>query len=83
MHVKILGIGCPSCQSMYKDVTRIVSRNGWKMEVEYVQDIERIMSYGILSTPALVIDEKVVMLGHRGPSKIELILRDAVDAQVS
>jgi predicted DsbA family dithiol-disulfide isomerase len=46
-------------------------------EVEYVTDIEKILSYGVLSTPALVINEKVVMLGYRGARKIEQALREA------
>jgi small redox-active disulfide protein 2 len=81
MNVKILGSGCASCKSMYNDVTRIIARNGWKVEVEYVQDIARIMSYGVMSTPVLVINEKVVMVGHRGSSKIELALQNAMDAE--
>ena len=83
MNIKILGSGCAACKSMYNDVTRIIDRNGWKADVEYVQDIERIMAYGVLSTPVLVIDEKVVMVGHRGSSKIEQALRNVVSMQVS
>jgi predicted DsbA family dithiol-disulfide isomerase len=83
MNVKILGTGCPACRSMVNDVTRIIARHGWKVDVEYVQDIERIMSYGVMSTPVLVIGEKVVMVGHRGSSKIEQVLHDAVSMQVS
>ena len=82
MNVKILGSGCASCKSMYNEVTRMIARNGWKVDVEYVQDIERIISYGVMVTPVLVIDEKVVMVGHRGASKIEQALRTAVDSQV-
>jgi len=76
MNVKILGTGCPYCRSMYNDVTRIIARNGWKIDVEYVQDIERIMSYGVMSTPVLVINEKIVMVGNRGALKIEQALRE-------
>ncbi len=75
MNVKILGSGCASCKSMYNDVTRIMDRNSWKVDVEYVQDIERIISYGVMVTPVLVIDEKVVMVGHRGTSKIDMSTR--------
>ncbi len=76
MDVKVLGTGCASCQSMYNDVNRIIQRNGWQaIQVEYVQDIERIMSYGVMATPVLVINEKVVMVGHRGATKIEDALR--------
>jgi small redox-active disulfide protein 2 len=83
MNVKILGSGCASCKSMYNDVTRIMDRNGWKVDVEYVQDIERIISYGVMVTPVLVIDDKVVMVGHRGASKIEQALRNAMESQIA
>jgi predicted DsbA family dithiol-disulfide isomerase len=68
---------------MYNDVTRIIARNGWMVDVEYVQDIDRIMSYGVMATPVLVIEEKVVMVGHHGSSKIEQVLRTAIDSQVA
>ena len=80
MNIKILGTGCPFCRSMYNDVTRILARNGMDATVEYVQDIERILSYGVMSTPVLVIDEKVAMVGHRGATKIEQALRDGAAA---
>lgn len=83
MHVKILGAGCSTCRSMYNDVTRIVDRNGWKIEVEYVQDITQILTYGLTSIPALVVDDKVVMIGHRGARQIEQMLRTEIDSQVS
>jgi len=74
--IKILGSGCSSCKSMFNDVNRIIARNGWQdMDVEYVQDIQQIISYGVMSTPVLVIDEKVVMVGNRGAAKIEQILK--------
>ena len=81
MNMKILGSGCSVCRSMLNDVTRIIARKGWQVEVEYVQDIQRILSYGVLSTPVLVIDEKVVMVGHRGSSKIELALQNAMGTE--
>ena len=65
---------------MFNDVVRIVDRNSWDVKVEYVQDIVRIMSYGVMATPVLVINEKVVMIGHHGLSKIEQALqRTAVE----
>jgi predicted DsbA family dithiol-disulfide isomerase len=62
---------------MYSTVTQIIARESMEAEVEYVTDIEKILSYGVLSTPALVINEKVVMLGYRGARKIEQALREA------
>ncbi len=81
MKVKILGAGCPSCQSMYNDVTRIVARNRWKIEVVYEQDITQILTYGVTAIPAMVVDDEVVMTGHRGPGKIEQVLRNKIDEQ--
>ena len=77
MNVKILGVACSVCQNMYSTVTQIVARENMKAEVEYVTDIEKILSYGLLSTPALVINEKIVMLGYQGARKIEQALREA------
>jgi small redox-active disulfide protein 2 len=75
MNIKILGAGCSVCQSMYNTVTQIIAREHMEAEVEYVTDIDRILSYGVLSTPALVIDEEILMLGYRGARKIEQVLR--------
>lgn len=81
MNVKILGSGCPSCRSMYNDVNRIIARNQWQgVNVEYVQDVQQIMSYGVMATPVLVINEKVVMVGHRGTAKVEQALKQEVAA---
>ena len=64
---------------MLNDLNRIIARNNWQdVNVEYVQDIERILSYGVMSTPVLAINEKIVMVGHRGASKIEQALRAAI-----
>lgn len=80
MDVKILGTGCAACQSMFNDVNRTIERNGWQgVNVEYVQDIERIMSYGVMATPVLVVNEKVVMVSHRGTTKIEHALRKGIE----
>ena len=75
MDIKVLGVGCASCRSMVSDVERLVARLKLEARVEYITDVERIMAYGVMSTPVLVIDEKVVMVGHRGAAKIEQALR--------
>ncbi len=81
MNVKILGSGCPACQSMYNDVTRVIERNQWPdIQVQYVQDIQQIVSYGVMATPVLIIDEQIVMVGHRGSRKIEELLKQHVEA---
>jgi hypothetical protein len=62
---------------MYNDVIRSIERNGWQeVNVEYVRDLQRIMSYCVMATPVLVINEKIVMIGQRGATKIEQALLD-------
>ncbi len=63
MKVKILGTGCTKCTALEKKVKEIVSANNIDAEVEKVSDIQDIMKYGILMTPGLVVDEKVVSFG--------------------
>lgn len=76
MDIKVLGVGCASCKSMFADVQRLVTQLNLNARVEYVTDMEKIMSYGVMSTPVLIIDEQVVMVGHRGAKKIEQVLRE-------
>lgn len=75
--IKILGVGCANCKRMLNDVNRMVEKNNWQAHVEYVTDIAAIMSYGIMGTPALVVDEKVLMVGHPGAAKVEQALYKA------
>ena len=64
MEIKILGPGCAKCNSFYKIVHEVVEQNGIKANITKVDDIMEIMKYGVMSTPAMVIDEKVVVKGH-------------------
>jgi small redox-active disulfide protein 2 len=77
MDIKVLGAGCAACRSMLSDVERLVARLQLDARVEYVTDIEKIMSYGVMSTPVLIIDEQIVMIGHRGAKKIEAAVQKA------
>lgn len=61
--VKVLGSGCASCHALYENAQRAVIQAGLNVEVEYVTDMEKIMGYGVMSMPALVINEKVVSVG--------------------
>ena len=61
--VKVLGSGCASCHALYENTCKAVKDVGFDIEVEYVTDMEKIMSYGVMSMPALVVNEKVVSVG--------------------
>lgn len=61
--IKVLGSGCKSCHELYENAQKAVERMGLSLEVEYVTDMEKVVSYGVMSTPALVLNEKVVTMG--------------------
>lgn len=71
MEIKILGTGCPRCKTLEKTTRDAVAELGINADVSKVEDIVKIMSYGILHTPGLVIDGKVVLSG-RVPSAAEV-----------
>ena len=61
--VKVLGSGCASCHALYENACKAAKDAGLAVEVEYVTDMEKIMSYGVMRMPALVVNEKVVSAG--------------------
>lgn len=69
--IKILGTGCAKCKTLEEKVKKTVEDLHLDATVSKVEDIMDIMAYGIMRTPGLVIDEKVVMSG-RLPSQSEL-----------
>ncbi|HPB71820.1 MAG TPA: thioredoxin family protein [Phycicoccus sp.] len=71
MHIKILGPGCRNCVTLEKEVRAAVEQLGLDATVEKVTAYPDIAAYGILSTPGLVIDEKVVVSG-RVPKRAEI-----------
>lgn len=63
MEIKVLGSGCPSCIRLEENVKLALEKSGVKADITKVTDIAKIMEYGVMSTPALVIDEEVVSYG--------------------
>ncbi|MBI9040333.1 thioredoxin family protein [Lutibacter sp.] len=70
--IKILGSGCANCTSAEKRVKEVVHELNIDAQIIKVTDIQEIMKYDIMSTPAVVIDEKVVIKG-KVPSKEEIM----------
>ncbi len=64
MEIKVLGTGCKKCDDLYDNVIKALSQAGKDAEVEKVEDIVSIMSFGVMSSPALVIDGEVVVTGR-------------------
>ena len=73
--VKVLGSGCKSCHQLYENTKEAVKQMGLNVEVEYVTDMEKVMRYGVISMPVLVVNEKVVSVGKvLKPKEIEKIM---------
>ena len=71
MEIKILGTGCPKCKTVEKLTREVVEQNGFNATVSKVEDIMDIMKYGVMATPAIVVNEKVEIKG-RVPSAEEI-----------
>ncbi|OHW63324.1 hypothetical protein EUAN_01880 [Andreesenia angusta] len=63
MIIKVLGPGCKKCGLLLEHVNEAIEKTGVEAEVVKVEDMGEIVGYGVMSTPALVIDEKVVSTG--------------------
>ena len=71
MIIKVLGTGCSNCRNLEKAAVKAVSELNLDASVIKEEDIQKIISYGVMRTPALVMDEKVILSG-RVPSVKEL-----------
>lgn len=63
MIIKILGTGCAKCKKLETNALAAVAELGLQVEIQKVTDLDQIMDYGVMMTPALVINEKVVAAG--------------------
>ncbi|OGU04921.1 MAG: redox-active disulfide protein [Geobacteraceae bacterium GWC2_58_44] len=63
MKIEVLGTGCAKCKTLYQNTMKAVQESGRSAEIVKVEDIPSIMKYGVLNTPALVIDGRVRFSG--------------------
>ncbi|MBN1455835.1 MAG: TM0996/MTH895 family glutaredoxin-like protein [Methanomicrobia archaeon] len=68
MEIKILGPGCPKCRTVYANAQRAIAELSINVRLEKVEDFDEILRYGIMITPAVVIDGRVRASG-RIPSR--------------
>jgi small redox-active disulfide protein 2 len=81
LSIKVLGSGCPNCQKLEQETRKAVKNLAIDAEITHVTDYQQITNYGVMSTPGLVINEKVVSSG-KIPTEAEIItfLANALDA---
>lgn len=63
-NIKVLGSGCAKCNALEDSVRQAIAQLGWEKPVGHVTDFSQIAAYGVMSTPALVVDGKVVSAGR-------------------
>ena len=77
--IKVLGAGCKSCHEQYENAKEAVRAMGLTVEVEYITDMQKVMAYGVMSMPAIVVNEKVVSMGKvLKASEVEKLLRRSI-----
>lgn len=79
LKVQILGSGCKNCHKLLENTQAAVNAMGLYADIEYVTDLQKIMDFGVMSMPALVVNDEVVSMGKvLRPSDIEPLLRSHV-----
>jgi small redox-active disulfide protein 2 len=63
VRIEILGMGCPKCKMLEENAKKAVAETGVEAEVVKITDVDKIIEYGVMSTPALAIDGKVKCYG--------------------
>ena len=63
MKIQVLGSGCATCKKLFEITQKAVSELGLNTEVEYITDVQKIISMGIMQSPVLTVDDKPVLIG--------------------
>lgn len=71
MIIKVLGTGCANCKKLEENTRKAVEELGIDAQIEKVEELKAILGYGVMKTPALVVDEKVKIMG-RVPTSEEI-----------
>ena len=79
--IKVLGAGCKSCHEQYENTKQAVKEMGIPVEVEYITDMQKVVEYGVMSMPTLVVNEKVVSTGKVLKTKDVVVLLQKVGGQ--
>ena len=73
--IRVLGAGCRSCRELYENTKAAVQSMGLSVDVEYITDMQKIMSYGAMSMPAVVVNDRVASMGKvLKASEVEALL---------
>ncbi len=74
--IKVLGAGCKSCHEQYENAKAAVKALGLSVEVEYLTDMQKVMEYGVMRMPAIVVNDKVVSAGKvLKTAEVEALIR--------
>lgn len=78
--IKVLGSGCASCHALFENAKEAVKKMGLSVEVEYITDLQKVMEYGVMSMPVLIVNEKVAAMGKvLKPNDVEKLLSKYMD----
>ena len=72
MKIKVLGTGCPKCNRLYQEAEKAIAESGHDVTLEKVQNIDDILRYGVMMTPALVVNDEVKSSG-KIPKTLEIV----------
>jgi small redox-active disulfide protein 2 len=74
MNIKVLGSGCPTCKALYEKIKKLSGEGKINAKVEYSSDINDLINEGIMGSPAILIDGKVVKIGNPSDQELNKIL---------
>ena len=63
IQIQVLGAGCKTCKELHEKVVEVAERISSDLEVEYITDIAKIVELGVMSSPVLVVNEKIISAG--------------------